>query len=221
MAKIYNPLSREQYGPLKGLVDFYYYKGQLCARKYPAHSKQPGTAIQHLTWQACRERWRDFRLLKDIDKQGYMTLSGNSQLSWVDVYSKSYMKGWAVRKKAPPIAYDVQFSRHAGQLRLCNRTTEDCVARVYIEIDNTGDKKKPWKWMFEQPSPPPPNCSIKWKIGYTFTSYVQIVLRGGSGLKCQSIRAFPKGQKLWVLIVITGGQSETVLFRTGAWYLVG
>jgi len=219
MAKVDFPSSREIYGPLKGIVDFYYHKGQLCARRYPDHCKQPHTPGAIQNWDALRAKWHDFRFLSENDKNGYRTVAGGGHFTWVDMFSKIYMTGYHINKRRPPMVYNVTFEWAYGALRLCYTATEDCKALVYYERDWTGHKVVPWKWMFEMPSPPPPNCSQKLKIKYTFSQKVEVDLKATGDVVCSDLLVYRYGYGKWLMLAIKGGKNEGIIFRTGAWYL--
>lgn len=93
MAKIKEMVGRKVIDGFRGTIDFYYYMGLACARKWP---KSPG----HIRSPAVMAMWapftyaaREWKYLSPEVKRTYEELATGSGLRDVDVFMRGYMTG--------------------------------------------------------------------------------------------------------------------------------
>ncbi len=77
--KLKKMLSGSQIASMRGVVDFYYWKGIPCGRSWPKKPKQPGTPAQLVTWAAFRAcaAWRRALPAEHIEQWRTMPMPAN------------------------------------------------------------------------------------------------------------------------------------------------
>lgn len=221
MAKLEHPMAREEYQQLKGIIDFYYWKGILCARAYPKIVHQPGTEAQRKTWQAFSDKWTDLRKLSENDKNGYNRLATGSALSWIDVYTKAYLVGWHLRKRKPTLIYDVSLEVRAGMIRGCARSSEETVLTWVWSRYFLKQGVLPYSWAYEQEGASPPLCHERAKLYEHWEDSYDMQMSIADVEVCADICNVVKGQVYFVSAIVKGVNGESRIFRCGVWRLVG
>lgn len=84
-------------GKFGRMLDFYYWKGILCVRKYPKKARQPGTPAQKETWQGLRFANAEFNSLAQQERDAFKFLSSPSQMSGRDLYLKMILEEYQAR----------------------------------------------------------------------------------------------------------------------------
>lgn len=77
----------------KGKLDFYYYMGKACCRRWPrspGHVRSPAVMAQ---WDAFSYASREWNNLSDIVRRAYEELATGSALTARDMFIRSYLKG--------------------------------------------------------------------------------------------------------------------------------
>ena len=219
MAIVERSLHKEIYQSLKGVIDFYYYKGLLCARMYPQHCRQPGTDLQKKTWTALKESSKNRHLITKHDMEGFRNLAGGSHLTWYDLYKKVFMKGWHCDQKVPAILHDTSaVITEDGRIKFCFRCTEDtevqiCRAQRNLQVHH------PWSWLWKNPDTTPPNCHGRVEL-CEYWEYVNTErYRGGGSLMCYDLGDAPSYGGSWITAFISGGVYEDTMWRTGCWWV--
>lgn len=164
MAKLYGPGGKELFQALAGIIDFYYYKGQLCARSLPQHCSQPGTPAQLITWEAMRTRVAAYRSLSRVVIDGFKRLALGSDKTWVDVFTTVWLKAYNKYGYASAYLYDTQVEELFTGFRLWVKVWFPCYVRERYYTGEPKDKPWLWRWDYTQEPEPPPNCRKKGRL---------------------------------------------------------
>ena len=93
MAKILEMPGERIISGFKGTLDFYYYMGVACVRKWPSspgHNRAPAVQAQ---WEAFTSASRLWGQLSIEIRQAYETLASTSALSGKDLFTQAYISG--------------------------------------------------------------------------------------------------------------------------------
>jgi len=94
MAKITEMLGEKVISGFKGTLDFYYYMGQACVRKWPrspGHRRAPAVMVGWAPFTEAVALWNTTpQYLRDL----YNTMASGTGLSGRDMFMRSYMSGW-------------------------------------------------------------------------------------------------------------------------------
>jgi hypothetical protein len=164
LAKLYEPGDAELFQALGKTIDFYYYKGQLCARTLPTHCNQPGTPAQQVTWIACAQSWQAVRYMTPRDVLAWKRMVEGSALTWTDGMRKSFMIGYNKIKGTPPFVWDVVRGLGPHGFRIGYRAATICQVRLYYDVTRSDLYNKYYHWEYNKPGDPPPNCRKKVEI---------------------------------------------------------
>ena len=94
---------------LRGIIDFYLFKGILpVARKYPKKLKPPYTELQAECMAAFSLANRSMRRLSNHIINAWKTSSVGKKASWTDVYRGIIMRYWKKTKEIAPIALNYE-----------------------------------------------------------------------------------------------------------------
>lgn len=77
----------------KGTLDYYYYMGVACVRKWPVspgHNRTPSVQAQWSTFTDASRLWNQ---MSPTVRQAYITLASTSAMSGRDLFTKSYITG--------------------------------------------------------------------------------------------------------------------------------
>lgn len=85
-------LSANVASKLRGVVDFYYWKGLLVARRYPTRCRQPGTPAQKNVWIQVRDAAQQYGWLHDTALNGWRGWAKNTNWSSRDAFCKFFLK---------------------------------------------------------------------------------------------------------------------------------
>jgi hypothetical protein len=219
MAIIQEPLSKEEFQSLKGTVDFYYWKGILCARMYPQNVKQPGTPAQQLVWEAQRNRWIDARRLSEEDKRAWKRLCGSSALTWIDTYGSQYLKGYSIRGRRPPVFSNCSLNVSEGQVVLCIVCSEPCEVRIYWTRKKLEQRELNWEWIPQLESPVPPQCYPRVKLYEYWDNVNTQRYREADALQCFTIDNNIQGSVLRARMKVMTTDPELELATSGIYSL--
>ena len=215
MAKLYFPGSKELFGPLKGVVDFYYYKGQLCARRMPIVCHQPGTQAQQFTW-AVSSRMRDSsRDLTEADRNAWRLLARVSQRTWYDVFASNYMTVYHKRLTDSGIIYDVQMRPSIFGFQIGMRSRRDDGIELMRWRGAPQDKPVLWWWDFERAEEQPPNCRRKVVLKELWPEMVRFRYSGHGALQWGPIVPLTAGQVCYFYLRRQTLASWLPVLRTG------
>jgi hypothetical protein len=73
-------------------VDFYFWKGILCARRFPRKGRQPGTVIQKKTFEAMRYANQEYNRLAPEERSAFSFLASPSQMTGRDFFLKHILE---------------------------------------------------------------------------------------------------------------------------------
>jgi len=205
------------YGPLKGIVDFYYWKSLLCARAYPVKVKQPGTEKQKLTWKALASKWLYARLITRSDQVAYKAMGGSSDMSWIDVYSKAYMQGYYALHRAPPVLYDSVLEQDNVNHCISFSVTEMTNAMLCVSDFPDNTNRKAWYWKPVYDRPVPPNFRPKLRLLESWQRQYKIEYDSRLGRFRICIKNPDQGFYRWISVVVYGGKDETIISRLGVY----
>lgn len=93
MGKITRMPIEKRIGGFRGVIDFYYYMGKPCARRWPAspgHRRSPPVEAQ---WIPFKEAARLAKLLPPAIIEYYRKNTAGQKLTWKDIYFRSYLSG--------------------------------------------------------------------------------------------------------------------------------
>lgn len=170
MAKLYHPGGQELFQSLGKIIDFYYYKGQLCARSMPQHCNQPGTPAQQVTWEAMRTRGDQLHYLTKLLIDSYKRMALGSDKTWVDIFTTNWLNCYNRYGAVKPIVYDYRAFSTIFGTTLWVMTTGKCYVMEHFYYGLP--EKRPWLWRWEtqQDYDPPPNCRKKVRLRQTWPS---------------------------------------------------
>jgi hypothetical protein len=171
LAKIYGPMSKEIFGPLKRVVDFYYYKGQLCARRMPITCDQPGTPAQTITWNGFKAKTRDLRILTEKDKQGYKWLAQGGHRTWADMFGSEYLHNYNLHPTTLRMVWDLRTRASVGGFQIGLRCSRNGNLPIVFYRGKKFEKPVLWHWEYEQQVLTPPNCRRKVRLVEKWPSY--------------------------------------------------
>jgi len=77
----------------KGKVDFYVYKGQPCARRWPTWPRRVATGQEAANQQAFAYAIKSWNELSEYIRQMYYFMAAGTGLSPRDFFVRSYLKG--------------------------------------------------------------------------------------------------------------------------------
>lgn len=93
MAKIKEMPGLKIISGLKGVLDYYYYMGIPCCRRWPRKPGGRRTPAVRSTWSAFAYATREWKNLSPVIRHSYEELAGASGLRSFDVFMRSYLKG--------------------------------------------------------------------------------------------------------------------------------
>jgi len=92
----------------KHVIDFYYWKGIPCARKWPDRStKKPGKA-QRASIAAFTLANQTLKKLTPHLREYWASLCVGVSYAWPDEFRGKFMKSWAKTKEYPQVMYDFE-----------------------------------------------------------------------------------------------------------------
>lgn len=215
MAVLSGPLNLEMFQQLRGIVDFYYYKGLLCARAYPLHVIQPGTPQQQVTWDAMRTRGEAKRKLSDNVVGSFRNIAEASDKTWFDVFTTSWLTGYNEIKTEPPLVYDTYLDPTQFPPRVGVYCDQQAMIRMFYYYGPVGDKPKLFRWVLEQDTPSPPQCRARTKLVEYWPKFA--VMHYTRPNVIQYFGAFPAmpGVGLWYTLITGRPWTPEELTRTG------
>jgi len=91
VAKLLKMPSQAIIDGLKGTLDFYYWMGIPCVRRWPrspGHARAPAVEAQWAAWSYASKTWN---LLPPLVQDAYRIMAKGTNLTGRDVYQKSYI----------------------------------------------------------------------------------------------------------------------------------
>jgi len=107
MAKV-SGFSKQTIRKYKHLIDFYYWKGIPCARKWPDWSHPKLSAGQKASMAAFSQAMKDLKQVSSHVIDTWRTLSVGKRAAWKDDYVKKYMGYWKRYKTYPAVMVDFE-----------------------------------------------------------------------------------------------------------------
>lgn len=92
----------------KGLIDFYYWKGIPCARKWPDWSHPKLSAGQKASMAAFSQAMTDLKQVSPHVRETWKSLLFGKAPSWIDEYKSRYMGFWKIYKTYPAVMVDFE-----------------------------------------------------------------------------------------------------------------
>lgn len=93
MAKIREMIGEKVIDGFKGVIDFYYYMGIPCARKWPRSPGKRRTPAVEARWAAFTYAAREWNNLSSTVQESYKRLAKGTGLSGRDVQQRAYLIG--------------------------------------------------------------------------------------------------------------------------------
>ncbi len=93
MAIIKHMVARKVIDGFKGTLDFYYYMGLACVRKWPKSPGKVRSPAVMAGWAAFSYASREWNNLSPFVRRSYEELATGSALSGRDMFQRAYMKG--------------------------------------------------------------------------------------------------------------------------------
>lgn len=93
MAKLKNMVAQKVIDGFKGTLDFYYYMGIACVRRWPKSPGRLRSPAVRATWGEFTYASREWSNLSPEFRRTYEELSTGSGLSGRDMFTRAYLKG--------------------------------------------------------------------------------------------------------------------------------
>lgn len=93
MAKITAMIGEKIISGFKGTLDFYFYMGTPCVRKWPVSPGHIRTQGVMAGWTPFSYASREWKNLSPAVRRAYEIMAGDSGLSDKDMFTRAYMKG--------------------------------------------------------------------------------------------------------------------------------
>jgi len=100
--------SKQTIRKYKGLIDFYYWKGIPCARKWPDWSHPKLSAGQKASMAAFKQCMIDLKKMTPHVREMWKAFTVGKAPAWVDVYKANYMGYWKIHKSYPAVMVDFE-----------------------------------------------------------------------------------------------------------------
>ncbi|KKL89593.1 hypothetical protein LCGC14_1913120 [marine sediment metagenome] len=94
MAKIKNMLGEKAISGFRGTLDFYYYMGIACVRRWPTSPGHRRTPAVQAGWQPFTEAVALWTTTPQYLRDLYQQMATGSGLTNRDLFIRSYMAGW-------------------------------------------------------------------------------------------------------------------------------
>ena len=94
MAKISHMIAEKVISGMKGVVDYYYYMGVSCARKWPRSPGHKRAPQVEAGWPIFTEAVHLWSKLSEDMREPYRVMSSGSGLSDRDLFMRAYMSGY-------------------------------------------------------------------------------------------------------------------------------
>jgi hypothetical protein len=101
-------LSIEMVRDLSGVVDFYYWKGIPCCRRWPRKTNLPPSAAMLGARNAFTKSRVDLREVSGKVREAWRKVSAGKKQAWLDYYTSIYMRTWKDFKVFPPVVTDFE-----------------------------------------------------------------------------------------------------------------
>lgn len=148
MAKLAGHISEEIFQKLKDTVDFYWYRGTLCARSMPKTCRQPGSTKQKLTWDAFRSHICAIRKISASVKDTFRYAVKGSSKVWSDFFSADWLVAWNWQNREPPLLYDISHMRGPGFVQVRVKVNMDANINLYYFHDKDNSKRQVYSWKY-------------------------------------------------------------------------
>jgi len=101
-------ISKETIRRYKNIIDFYYWKGIPCARKWPDRSPKKPSEGQKASMAAFSEANHRLKELSPHLREYWASISVGKSYFWADEFRGKFMKYWSKYREYPPMMVDFE-----------------------------------------------------------------------------------------------------------------
>lgn len=94
MAIIKEMIGEKVISGFRDTLDFYYYMGLACVRRWPRSPGRRRTPAVQAGWPAFTAAAKEWNELSPTVRRAFEEMAGNSGLSGKDMFQRAYMAGW-------------------------------------------------------------------------------------------------------------------------------
>lgn len=219
MAVITGKVSQTLANELKKVVDFYYWKSLLCARRMPIEVNQPGTVAQQATWNAVKARNTASRTQQQGDKLAYARLCVGSDRTWFDQFSHEFMKQYAIHGSASMYISHGSLVVSGGRWKISAKKYGRGTLAVRAWIGKVSDKPVLFRWVPERLENVPPNLTERRKLEVLMPLFPQTLCFSPVGQWCQWLGSAQHGTVCYAIVVDSELTDPPFLYRSGVYRL--
>lgn len=93
MAKIKEMVGLKVISGFRGVIDFYYYMGIPCARKWPKKPRVPRSPGVQESIAVFKQATQNLSLISPEVREAYEQMAVGTNLTWKDLYYRGYISG--------------------------------------------------------------------------------------------------------------------------------